>query len=419
MHVLLVGARPETVVGLHRGGHDITLLYEAWEAARMSGNPELEGCIARKCAVDSYRNVESLWSGIDHLKPLPKIDAALTVSEYAVVPTAILGKQIGAIGLDPAVAMACRDKAIQKTLWTESGIPTAKFLVLPDAAEQREVEKLLDRADLHAPFVIKPLAAGGSENVSVVDSPAEIAAYAEANPHMRRLLVEEHITAPEWHFDGIVKDGRITNLMVSRYVEPLLCTKRGEPSRSVALPPLKNLDLYAEVEEFTTRALAALSHSVGVFHFEAFGQQGSFIASELACRPGGSLVGAVAEKTIGVDLWAAATQLFTNDEPEVREVESGLVHGWVNLPSIPGIPNMVREEDLTRINGVGQVSVTPQGRMMYDMSETTSTGIGFATVSASDDAECRRVMDAVIATVRNIHEKTAKSTSTESNEDAP
>ena len=57
-----------------------------------------------------------------------------------VVGAAVLGAQLGAIALDPAVALACRDKALQKAKWQQAGVPTARFAVLPEAAVQSERE---------------------------------------------------------------------------------------------------------------------------------------------------------------------------------------------------------------------------------------------------------------------------------------
>ncbi|MGE3289662.1 MAG: acetyl-CoA carboxylase biotin carboxylase subunit family protein, partial [Pseudonocardia sp.] len=303
MHVLHIGARPEALRALHRGGHEITVLYEAGDGRRMDRTPGLRALATRACAVDSYRVVESLWSAVHHLAPLPKVDAVLTTHEYAVVPAAVLGAQLGAIAADPEMALACRDKAVQKRRWQAAGIRTARHLVLTDAlTDATRVAELLAGAGLEFPVIVKPVAAGGGISVSVARTADEVVAAAGADDDLRRILVEEFVDAPEWHVDGVVRDGAIEAMMVSQYGEPLLCTKAGRPMRSISYPPAGHPELYAEAAEITGRALAALGVATSVFHFELFGGPGAFVANELACRPGGSMLGRVAEKTIGVDL---------------------------------------------------------------------------------------------------------------------
>ncbi|MFG2298077.1 acetyl-CoA carboxylase biotin carboxylase subunit family protein [Streptomyces sp. NPDC048603] len=406
MHVLHIGAHPKAIRGLHRGGHEITVLYEAADGDRMYRTPGLRHLATRACAVDSYRHVEALWSALHHLGPIPEVDAVLTTNEYGVVGAALLGEQLGAIALDPAVALACRDKALQKSKWHEAGVPTARFAVLPEAAVQSAdaVRTLLAAAGLDFPVVIKPPAAGGAESVSVAETPHDIVRVARRDPQLHRVLVEEFVDGPEWHFDGVVRNGSVDRLMVSRYGEPLLCTKRGEPTRSMGLPPAGHHGAYAAADEFARRALRALGLETGVFHFEAFGHPGAFVANELACRPGGSGLWTVAEKTIGLDLYAAATQLFTGDEVETLKASPDKVHGWVHLPSVAGLPNTVHEADLRAIPGVDGVVLVPPGVPMRDMSETSSAGIGYATVAAADEAGCRQVMAEAVARVRAIHE---------------
>jgi biotin carboxylase len=407
MHVLHIGARPEALRALHRGGHEITVLYEAGDGRRMDRTPGLRALATRACAVDSYRVVESLWSAIHHLDqlaPLPKVDAVLTTHEYAVVPAAVLGAQLGAIAADPEMALACRDKAVQKRRWQAAGIRTARHLVLTDAlTDAARVAELVAAAGLAFPVIVKPVAAGGGIAVSVARSAEEVVAAAGADDDLRRILVEEFVDAPEWHVDGVVRDGAIEAMMVSQYGEPLLCTKQGRPMRSVSYPPTGHPELYAEAAEITGRALAALGVATSVFHFELFGGPGAFVANELACRPGGSMLGRVAEKTIGVDLWAAATQLYTGDPVEALRGADG-VHGWTHLPSVPGQVNRVREDDIrAAVPGVDRTVLLPVGAPMGDMSETTSTGIGYAVVSAPDRAACHAAMDALVARVWELH----------------
>ncbi|WP_030607399.1 ATP-grasp domain-containing protein [Streptomyces sclerotialus] len=402
MHVLLVGPRAEVVRGLRADGHEVTLLYEVRHRDRVS---DVAAMVDRTCAVDSYAKVESLWSALRHLAPRRPVEAVLTASEPAVVSAAVLGRLIGARAVAPDTALACRDKAVQKERWAAAGVPTAPWCVLPDGAgSSTEVGRSLLRAGLRFPVVVKPPADGGSKHVRLVHDLAELQEAAGTIDGGGRVLLEQYVDEPEWHFDGVVEGGEPTALMVSRYLEPLLCTKQGRPVMSLALAPSGNAVTYAGAAAFTKRVLRALGVERGVFHFEAFGRPAAFIAGELACRPGGGMIGLMGERTIGVDLWAAGARAVLGDPVPRGPVTRGVTHGFVHLPTVPGRVNRVRPEDLAGVPGVTAVMMrVPYGAVMRDMAETTSTSVAFAAVEGRSEAECRQAMDAAVSVVADIH----------------
>ncbi|MFE7589275.1 acetyl-CoA carboxylase biotin carboxylase subunit family protein [Kitasatospora sp. NPDC057512] len=404
MHVVLIALQADMIRSLAAGGHSITLLYEPRHKRQAL---ELSPLITRRCAVDSYERVESLWSGLECLDLTEPVEVVLAGHERAVVSAAVLGSQLGATAVDPLVAMGCRDKATQKSRWSQAGVPTARWCVMTNGAESvQQVRESLSAAGLEPPVVIKPPLGGGSLFVSVANSYAEICDSAGATDELSRPLVEQKIDGPEWHLDGLVQKGRITDLMVSKYLTAPIRTGTGAPVRSVALPPAMHEETYAAAMDFSQRAVDALELARGVFHLEAFGQPGRFIAGELACRPGGTLISRVGESILGLDLWAASAQLFTGDPIVRKEVDPGLVHGWVHLPSVAGSRNSVTEADILGIDGVTSVSLkVPVGAVMGGMLTSSSNGIGAATVSGSSEEECRIAMDRVVDRVQDFHEK--------------
>ncbi|RPE29099.1 hypothetical protein [Kitasatospora cineracea] len=424
MHVVLIGARSEAIEALLADGHAVSLLYEGGEHRRVDPYRDR---LAHACAVDSYLVVESLWSALHHVGALDpagpdgdgdgdgadgggagphgSVDAVVSVQEHGMVPAALLGRLLGARAIDPRVALRCRDKALQKAAWRAAGIPTADWAVVPDAG-RGSVARAAAAAGVAAPYVVKPTAGAATIGVAAADGPAQLDALAAAlvaeSETRRRLLVEHRVPGEEWHLDGLVRDGALAALLVSRYLVPLIETKRGRPAATVSLPPADHPDLYREAAELTGRALAALGHRDGVFHFEVFGGPGGFTAGELAARPGGHMIGALAERVLGIDLWAAAVRAVTGDRPGRGGGpadtagsgggggSAGRVVGFTDIPTLAGAVNRLGREHVERIPGVVDVEIKIRpGEVMPAMDANSGIRIGTALVEAATEQDCR------------------------------
>lgn len=409
MHVVMVGAKKAAMNALRAAGHEVTVLYEAWEESRARSVRD----VARHfCAVDSMASVESLWSALHHIGALiGGVDAVIANSEACVVSAAILGKLLGARALEPEVALHCRDKAVQKAAWHRAGVPTARFVVIPDAciSPAEVIRRVLDRG-LTAPFFVKPTAGYGSRRVRPARDHDElarvIAETAASDPSMRRLMVEERVQGDEWHFDGVIVDGIVQTFCVSRYVTPVFQTKLGKPVASVSFPPSANVALYHAARALSIRALSALGHVRGVFHVEAFAKPGSldFVAGELAARVGGNASSEIISRTVGVDPWVAAALTITGDAIPTLPVRPNRAYGILSLPASAGGTNCVRLEHLSTMPGVVEVlHLLPYGARMPDMLETSSSCIGFTLVDGADFDACQASIEAVALRVCEIN----------------
>ncbi|MFE2345405.1 hypothetical protein [Kitasatospora cineracea] len=415
MRVVLIGARSEAIEALLADGHTVSLLYEGGEHRRVDPYRDR---LAHACAVDSYLVVESLWSALHHVGALGPagpdgdgdradgaVDAVVSVQEHGMVPAALLGRLLGARAIDPQVALRCRDKALQKAAWRAAGIPTADWAVVPDAG-RGSVARAAAAAGVAAPYVVKPTAGAATIGVAAADGPAELDALAAElvaqSETRRRLLVEHRVPGEEWHLDGLVRDGALAALLVSRYLVPLIETKRGRPAATVSLPPADHPALYREAAELTGRALAALGHRDGVFHFEVFGGPGGFTAGELAARPGGHMIGALAERVLGIDLWAAAVRAVTGERPDrgggpadpgglpESGGSAGRVVGFTDIPTLAGAVNRLGREHVERIPGVVDVEIKIKpGEVMPAMDANSGIRIGTALVEAATEQDCR------------------------------
>ncbi|MBB4921044.1 hypothetical protein [Kitasatospora kifunensis] len=355
--------------------------------------------VEHACAVDSYQNVEALWSAVHHTGAVREgVDAVVPVLETGVVPAAVLGRLLGARALAPQVALRCRDKAVQKACWDAAGVPTARHLVVPDAtAVPGALAALTERAGLRAPFVVKPTAGYGTVNTFVVDRAVDlepaVAAVTALHPELARLLIEERNSGDEWVLDGLVRDGVISWIMVSRFLIPLVECDEHRPFMKLSLPPAGYPDLYESATAFARRALDALELRDGVFHFELFGDPDRWVAGELAARPGGQLVAALLAEMLGVDVWECAVKAVTGDAMTPPRGPSKNVLGYIALPIAPGRTNHVAAADLAALPGVVALDMTvAPGELMPDTRENSSARIGGLIIEAADQQECARVL---------------------------
>jgi biotin carboxylase len=409
MHVVMVGAKKAAMDALRAAGHEVTVLYEAWEESRARSVRDAARCF---CAVDSMASVESLWSALHQIGALVGgVDAVVANSEACVVSAAILGKLLGARALAPEVALHCRDKAVQKAAWHAAGVPTAKFVVIPDAGiSPAEVSRrVLDRG-LTAPFFVKPTAGYGSRRVKPARDHDEltrvVAETAASDPSMRRLMIEERVEGDEWHFDGVIVDGIVQTFCVSRYLTPVFQAKLGKPVASVSFPPATNAALYDAARALSIKALSALDHGRGVFHVEAFARPGTldFVAGELAARVGGNAASEIISRTVGIDPWVAAALTITGDDIPALPVHPNRAYGILSLPASAGRTNRVRLDHLSSMAGVVEVlHLLPYGARMPDMLETSSSCIGFALVEGPHFDACQAAIEAVTVRVCEVN----------------
>lgn len=397
IHVLMLGCREECVRALAATGHTISVLYEP---GHVNAVRAVATHVANAHVVDSYRSVDAVLAITLRQRLDSEADLVVTAHEFAVVTASVIGASLGVSSLSPRVAVRCRDKFLQKSLWRASGVKTARVVELDPASDVDGIEHQLEEEGIAFPVVLKPRDSAGAMSVFIVHNAHKVHDLVRNEPGLRAPLAEEFVTGPEWHFDGIAGPAGLAGFTVSRYGEPLLCTKAARPVTSVTFAPDRNEDLYRQARDFTSRALAAVGLDCGAFHLEVFGQPGAWTAGELACRPGGALISMVNELVVGVDLWRAHVWSFTGDSFATSREPSGRTYGYVHLPSVAGEPNRVTAAQVEALPGVVHADVrVPVGAIMDDMSTSSLAGIGFAAVAADDEMSCWRALDEVAATV--------------------
>ena len=235
--VLLLGVDPPLLEA--SGALDIEVVVVEGAAGRDSGSKVVPAGTA-VVFVEQPADVEAVYAALERSGHLSApFDSVVTTEEFVVVTAAVIAGLVGARGHDPRTALRYRDKALQKRRVREAGIPTPRAFVVDDV---RRPGTLPD-VDFDA-AVLKPLAGCGTQfvrRVATVDLAQELAGLARSRDCPRTFLVEEYVAGHEWHADGIVFEGALRFVSLTRYGEPCLAAVTGNrPVRNITLDPVED-----------------------------------------------------------------------------------------------------------------------------------------------------------------------------------
>ncbi|MFK0264201.1 acetyl-CoA carboxylase biotin carboxylase subunit family protein [Streptomyces angustmyceticus] len=237
----------------------------------------------------------------DWLAERPRdFDRVISLSEYELLDAARLREHMGVPGaLVDQVALA-RDKVLMKQAVEEAGLRVPRFLPLPRFLE------LDGRVPWYGRTVLKPHRGASSEDVLVFDTPRQAAAAItegrtgvaplDAGSDLEDFEVEEFVSGPIRHFDGLVQGGEVLILSASEYVGTCLQYAQGLPMGSF------QIGFSEETRAWVSRALAAVRIEDGSFHLEAIVHEEELVFLEVGNRVGGADVVATVELATGVHL---------------------------------------------------------------------------------------------------------------------
>ncbi|MEU9705473.1 ATP-grasp domain-containing protein [Streptomyces sp. NPDC047981] len=298
MKILILHRVPYFKIEYHRGishdRHDVT--YFGTEAALATLPPELR-CerVGRPGARPAFEEAR------DWLARAPRtFDRVISMSEYELLDAARLREHLGVPGAPVEQVALARDKVLMKRAVEEAGLRVPRFLPLP------RLLQLDGRAPWDGRTVLKPHRGASSEDVLVFDSPREAVvavtagrtgvARLDAGRELADFQVEEFVTGPIRHFDGLVQDGEVLALTASEYLGTCLEYAQGRPMGSF------QIGCSEETRAWVARALAAVRIEDGTFHLEAIVHGGEPVFLEVGNRVGGADVVATFELATGVHL---------------------------------------------------------------------------------------------------------------------
>ncbi|MFD7507782.1 acetyl-CoA carboxylase biotin carboxylase subunit family protein [Streptomyces sp. NPDC059853] len=394
---LYLGWQREAVDALQACGTRVMCVVSAAER----GKPAEAGFDGPIAVARDHTNVEDVLGALAGYGLTPdRFETVCTEDEFALVTAAVLNALAGsssadALPLSVPVALALRDKAVQKRRIREANVPTARCRRLSDLAAVREEVR---DAELVPPFVIKPLAGAAAQHTHVVetsDTDSALKEIASSDAPVGPWLVEEYVHGEELHIDGAIRGGEIQVLSVSRYLHNVITVHDGH---LVASATLDDSDpLVARAHRLAERSLTALGHADGVFHLEAFVDGEGLVFGECAGRIGGGLILDVVRSKYGVDLyavWAAAALGCPPPAPVPVEEPRTDSFGWVNLPAPTGrLRSLPTREEIEARPGVvlGQTWAVP-GDILGDPRRASHLLVAKAMVRAPSEAEVRAIL---------------------------
>ncbi|MGP3948141.1 ATP-grasp domain-containing protein [Streptomyces sp. 7N604] len=412
LDILYLGWQREAVEALQRLGARVTCVVSSSDRVK----PAEEGFEGTLAVARDHTHTEDVLGALAHLGLAPDgFWTACSEDEFAIVTAAVLSNLGCERVTSVSGALSLRDKAFQKRLVRQAGIPTAECARFPDLGAVAEAVR---SGEVGTPFVIKPPAGAGSQHTRVVrDGEAvkdedvrdgragagALDAFArEVGTATGPWLVERFVRGEELHIDGVVRDGAVLLVSVSRYLHNVVEVHQGSLIASATLDEDAERELVDGAVRQTERVLAALGHADGVFHLEAFHDDGALTFSECAGRIGGGMILEAVRGKHGTDLydeWAAA--VLDVPSPVAQSVREPLKDsfGWANLAAPPGrIRSLPSREAIEARPGVvqGQLWAEP-GDVIGDMRQGSHLLVAKALVRAPSEATARTQLASVNA----------------------
>jgi hypothetical protein len=377
---------------LHRHGCDIVLVAEPGKVADATSSGIVDSIVVVPDAADACE----VLAGLERVgRSVSEFDLVLTTGERELVAAGVIGTLAGVAVRDVAMAVRLRDKYVQKRLVRSAGVPVAECAILTGS-------DIASLGNLRPSVVVKPIAGVGSRDTVRLDTEAELRGFAEEHGNRGPWLVESFVPGKEYSFDGVVRDGEVIGLAVSRYLENLITIHNGALAGAVALRPARFPEIYAEARELSRLSLKALGHAHGVFHVEAFHHDGRFTFGECAGRIGGGKIAETLRRQFGMDLedeWARDSLSLPSAIPTGLRPTMSRPHGFVQLQTPAGVLARVpTDAELGGRDGVVHAEVYAQpGRAAPDTTQASDIQAGRIIMTADDEADVESALRATAA----------------------
>jgi hypothetical protein len=308
--------------GIDHAAHDVTYVGPADRLATLPSDLRCTR-IERPDTGDLAEEVLAAVAG------LPAFDMVLALSEFDLIAGARVRAALGVPGDREEDIRPWRDKVVMKSAVAAAGLRVPRFMSLAEA---------LDAGPEGLPWsggtVLKPLDGAAALNVHTYPTAdAALAAVRAAGvpegAGLDGFEVEEFVTGPIIHVDGMLIDGKPVAIQASRYVGTCLGFAEGAPLGSV------QIELTPELSRWTEECLAAVSITTSLFHLEGIETPDGLVFLEVGARFGGADVVDTFELATGVHLPSQYLRLVTGHAdagnlPEVRG--DGPRYGWFVWP---------------------------------------------------------------------------------------
>ncbi|MET8623689.1 ATP-grasp domain-containing protein [Kitasatospora sp. NPDC004669] len=301
------GADSEHLLAEVAASHPIALItphWPIWERAHLSDSE-----------VADPLDLKDLRAAVARLAARHHIDGVLTWDERLLVPAAHVAADLGLPGNSSATAVACRNKAIARAVWSAAGLPQAASERASSLAGAQAAAKRIG-----FPVVIKPVAHREGLGVIKATTADELpAAYAYATRHALDqgregcgVLVEEYLDGPEIAVHCVTARGITTPVALARK------TTSPQPWFPILGYSVTADDpLLAQVAPLAEAALDALGIANGITHVQIAMTASGPRLIDVNARLGDHLVPHLVFEATGIDLPAAAAAIAQGHEPDL------------------------------------------------------------------------------------------------------
>jgi hypothetical protein len=258
----------------------------------------------------------------------------IAVSERDVLRASYLRQRFGLRGQLPTSAIHFRDKLVMKE------IAQAHQLAVPQFASLHTNLDLISFVESHGyPIIVKPVDGAGSQNIHVIENKEELSlALASGVSHATE--VETFIDGDMYHVDGLVTEGQLAFISVSKYASGCLAYQSGDYNASYLIH--RDNPMFARMAGFTAELLTVLDtpeHTA--FHAELFHTPTDEIyLCEIASRTGGGRLDSYLEQAYGIHLTKAWVQAqcgigWLESANQVMKTRQRILTGDVLIPPRP------------------------------------------------------------------------------------
>ncbi|MEV4895130.1 ATP-grasp domain-containing protein [Nonomuraea sp. NPDC055795] len=282
-----------------------------------------------------------------------RVAGVTSSSEYHIATAAEVARRLGLPHPDPGAIRACRDKAVQRAVLREAGVPSAAF-----APARTPGTAVAAAQRIGFPVVVKPVAGSGSVATRLCRDAAEVEAAThhvlntDGLPPQSAVMVEEYLRGAEYSVETF--DDQVVGVTRKHLGAEPYFVEVGHDFPAPLDPAAR-----AAAGELAHAALKALELCWGPAHVEIrYGAAGARIV-EVNPRLAGGMIPRMVEEATGIDLIRhTVAKAAGRDEPlrPTRERAASIRFLVANEEgTLTGIDGT---KDAGRVPGVVEVGLT-------------------------------------------------------------
>ncbi|MGZ5440802.1 MAG: ATP-grasp domain-containing protein [Thermoanaerobaculia bacterium] len=312
----------------------------------------------------------------------------VAVSEFGLLPAAMVARQLGMPGTPLPVVQNVRDKVRMRRALETKGLGQVRFRFCATLVEAQEFFGRLGR-----PMIVKPLMGTGSDGVSRVDDAGQLAASWQLAGGARAfggVICEEYIGGPEVSIEAYLVGGEFFPVAITDKLTNERFLEIGHSQPTLFPAPMQERIFTA-----THDVLRALGITDAVTHTEMRISSRGPVLIETHTRMGGDFIDVLTAETTGVDLGDIHVALALGEKPDVRprELLNGAAVRFVTGTEgcVASIDLPVATEEIHEVRSYVHVGDLTTGR------SSSLDRLGHVIAFGADRVDADRIADKAVA----------------------